>query len=263
MNRQAIDHDSIRRAVENHGCDWHYREQTGSTNADALQHHARHGRDVVAFGEAQNAGRGRRGREWLSPFARNIYCTVGISRAMPPASQGLLSIVTGIALCRALRRETGLDVALKWPNDLLLDGRKLGGVLIESRALGAERFFFAIGYGLNLFMSADELAALGRPATSLDLHLEDRPDRSRILQATIEAVLVAVREFDVGSVARLIDEFAELDAYHGDEIELHGAERQVSGINRGIDDRGQLRLETAAGVELYSAAEISLRVKNA
>ena len=275
MNSEPINQTQVRQAVEAQGFDWCYREQTGSTNADALQHHARHGRDVVAFGEAQSAGRGRRGRQWLSPFARNIYCTVGISRKIPAARQGLLSIVTGVALCRALRAQTGLPVSLKWPNDLLLADDKLGGILIESRALGVGHFFFAIGFGLNLMMSADELATLDRPATSLsqalggdlggDLgdNLGDDLDRSKLLVATIEAVISAIRDFEIDAVAELIAEFSDLDAYHERPVEVISGEQRISGINRGIDEHGQLRLETAQGIELHSAAEISLRAASA
>jgi BirA family biotin operon repressor/biotin-[acetyl-CoA-carboxylase] ligase len=199
----------------------------------------------------------------MSPFARNIYCTVGVSRAIPAASQGLLSIVTGVALCRSLRQQSGLAVTLKWPNDLLLERRKLGGILIESRALADERYFFAIGYGLNLFMSAAELEALDRPATSLDRHLEVAFDRSELLIATILAVSSAIRAFDVSAIADLIADFSELDAFHGEAVEVLGARGNSSGINRGIDASGQLRLETGQGIELHSAAEISLRPANA
>jgi BirA family biotin operon repressor/biotin-[acetyl-CoA-carboxylase] ligase len=266
MNNEPIRQTQIRQAVEAQGFDWHYREQTGSTNTDALQYHADHGRDVVAFAEAQSAGRGRRGRQWISPFARNLYCTVGISREIPAARQGLLSIVTGVALCRALRAQTGLQVSLKWPNDLLLADAKLGGILIESRALGVGHFFFAIGFGLNLMMNADELAALDRQATSLSQALGDSlgegVDRSKLLVASVEAVILAIRDFEIDAVAGLIAEFSDLDAYHQHNVEVISGERRINGINRGIDEQGQLRLETGQGIELYSAAEISLRVSN-
>ena len=260
MNQAApIDAARVGRRVETLGFDWHYREETGSTNADALAYHARRGRDVVAFGETQTSGRGRRGREWLSPFARNIYCTVGIERDIVPAQQGLLSIVTGIALCDALRAATGLAVQLKWPNDLLLDGVKFGGILIESRPLGDTRFFFAVGYGLNLWLSDDELAALDRPATSLGHHLRATPDRSALLERSIEAVAGAIRDFDPIAVESLIREFACVDAYRDAPVEVISGGESIRGINRGIDERGQLRLETGQGIELHSAAEISLR----
>jgi BirA family transcriptional regulator, biotin operon repressor / biotin---[acetyl-CoA-carboxylase] ligase len=259
MEAEPINEALVRRAVEAQGLDFHYLAETGSTNADALAHQASTGRDVVAFSEAQSAGRGRRGRQWLSPFARNIYCTIGISKDIPAARQGLLSVVTGIALCRTLRQATGLQVQLKWPNDLLLEGHKLGGILIESRAHTAGRFFFAIGYGLNLVMSADELASLDRPATSIGRNFRGVLDRSALLVATIDAVIAAIREFRIEGVAQLMAEFAGLDAYRDATVELISGEQCISGINRGIDASGQLRLETAQGIELHSAAEISLR----
>jgi BirA family biotin operon repressor/biotin-[acetyl-CoA-carboxylase] ligase len=259
MESEPIDENLVRRAVVARGFDWHYLAETGSTNADALAHQARCGRDVVAVSEAQSAGRGRRGRQWLSPFARNIYCTIGISKEMPAASHGLLSIVTGIALCRTLRQATGLQVQLKWPNDLLLDGYKLGGILIESRAHAAGRFFFAVGYGLNLAMSDDELASLDRPATSLGRNFAGALDRSALLVATLAAVIEAIRDFDMDSVTQLIADFAGLDAYRDEPVEVISGEQRIGGVNRGIDASGQLRLETARGIELHSAAEISLR----
>ena len=259
MDGEPINQALIQPTLDALGFDWHYRAQTGSTNADALQHHLHHGRDVVAFAEAQTAGRGRRGRQWLSPFARNIYCTVGLNRCIRAANQGLLSIVTGVALCRALRAQTVLAVRLKWPNDLLLDGRKLGGILIESRVLGDERFFFAIGFGLNLFMSADELASLDRPAISLSQASDQELNRNTLLVASIEAVIAANRSFEIDGISTLMNEFADLDAYHESMVEVVCGEQRISGINRGIDESGQLRLETSRGIELFSAAEISLR----
>ena len=263
MTGEPINQAQVRAAVEDQGFDWLYREETGSTNADALQHHADHGREVVAFAEAQSAGRGRRGRQWLSPFARNIYCTVGISREIPAARQGLLSIVTGVALCRALRTQTGLAVKLKWPNDLLLADAKLGGILIESRAFDVGHYFFAIGFGLNLQMSADELATLDRPATSLCQALGDDLDRSKLLVASIEAVIAAIRGFEIDAAAALIGEFSDFDAYRERSVEVVCGEQRIIGINRGIDEQGQLRLQTARGIELHSAAEISLRAPGA
>lgn len=259
MDGKPIDQVWVGNRVRSMSLDWLYREETGSTNADALHYRSSRGRDVVVFGEAQTAGRGRRGRQWVSPATRNICCTVGLTRPIGAERQGLLSIVTGVALCRALRESTGLEVALKWPNDLLLDGLKFGGILIESRALDAGRFFFAIGFGLNLAMSDAELAALERPATSLDRHLDEAPERAALLVEAVEAVVRAMRGFRVEAAAQLVDEFARLDAYHGETVEVLSGEDRISGANRGIDEYGRLRLETAQGIELHSAAEISLR----
>lgn len=254
-----IDADLVRAAVERHGCDWHYREQTGSTNADVLRHFAETGREVVVFAEAQKAGRGRRGREWLSPFAQNIYCTIGIHRTLPAHNQGVLGIVTGLALRRALKKSAGIETELKWPNDILHAGRKLGGILIEARPLGDERYFFAVGYGLNVFMQAAMLAEIPSPATSLAEISEQPLDRSTVLIATLDAVIDAIRAFETDATEELVTEFERYDAYRDQSIDVIYGEQTLRGVNRGIDASGRLRLETENGIELHSAAEISLR----
>jgi BirA family biotin operon repressor/biotin-[acetyl-CoA-carboxylase] ligase len=259
MPGEPINETAVRQAVEQHGLDWHYRHQTESTNADVLRYQQLHQREVVAVSEAQTAGRGRRGRQWLSPFARNIYCTIGITKEIPASSQGLLSIVTGLALCRALQQSADTMVGLKWPNDLLFDGRKLGGILIESRSLGDASFYFAIGFGLNVFMRAAELADIPQPATSLAQVAAAEVDRTQVLMASIDMVIRSIRAFDHSAAPELIAEFARFDALHHRPIEVITGDRRVKGINRGITTTGQLQLETEQGIEIHSAAEISLR----
>jgi BirA family biotin operon repressor/biotin-[acetyl-CoA-carboxylase] ligase len=259
MPGEPINETAVRQMVEQHGFDWYYRQQTESTNADVLRYQQQHQREVVAVSEAQSAGRGRRGRQWLSPFARNIYCTIGIAREIPASSQGLLSIVTGLALCRALKQSADTIVGLKWPNDLLVDGHKLGGILIESRPLGEASFYFAIGFGLNVYMSDQELATIPQPATSLAQVAADEVDRTQVLIASIDKVIQSIREFDHSATSELIAEFARFDALHDRPIEVIAGDSRIRGINRGITSAGQLQLETEQGIEIHSAAEISLR----
>ena len=258
MSGEPINEVEARQAAERHGFDWHYREHTESTNLDVLQYHGNYQREVVAVSESQRAGRGRRGRQWHSPLACNLYCTIGISKQIPANRQGLLSIVTGLALCRAIRQSADVAPALKWPNDLLLEGRKLGGILIESRSLDAGHFFFAIGFGLNVHMTAQELAEISQPAVSL-AQLAGTVDRTRVLVASIESVIESIRAFEPAAVQDLIDEFARYDAFHGHPIEVIAGDKRVMGINRGITADGQLQLETGQGMQIHSAAEISLR----
>jgi BirA family biotin operon repressor/biotin-[acetyl-CoA-carboxylase] ligase len=259
MPGEAINETAVRQAVEQHGFAWHYRHHTESTNADVLRYQQQHQREVVAVSEAQSAGRGRRGRQWLSPFARNIYCTIGIAKEIPASSQGLLSIVTGLALCRALQQSADTMVGLKWPNDLLVDGRKLGGILIESRPLGEACFYFAIGFGLNIYMSDEELAAIPQPATSLAQVAADEVDRTQVLMTSIDMVIQSIREFDHRAAPELVTEFARFDVLHDRPIEVITGDSRIRGINRGITSAGQLQLETERGIEIHSAAEISLR----
>lgn len=259
MTGEPIDQALIGQKVAAHGLDWLYRPETGSTNVDVLEHFGEYRREVVAFSELQNAGRGRRGREWHSPSARNIYCTIGLQKALPAKHQGLLSIVTGLALCRVLRQKASAAVSLKWPNDLLAGGRKFGGILIEARPCDGESFFFAIGFGLNVFMQEDELNTIAQHATSLERIAEGPLDRSEILGALIDAVVTEIRGFDSRQVQSLAEEYAEFDAFHGQEVEVISGQQRIRGINRGIAAGGQLQLETEQGLQLHSAAEISLR----
>ena len=259
MPGNPINEIAVRQVVEGHGFDWLYRHNTESTNADVLHHQQQYRREVVAVSESQSAGRGRRGRQWLSPFARNIYCSIGITKEIPASRQGLLSIVTGLALCRALEQGNFARVGLKWPNDLLFEGRKLGGILIESRPLDETCFYFAIGFGLNVFMSAAELAEISQPATSLAEISTAKVDRTQLLAASIDKVISSIREFDVSAAQELATEFAQFDVFHDSPIDVVAADGPVRGINRGITSTGQLQLETDQGMEIHSAAEISLR----
>jgi BirA family biotin operon repressor/biotin-[acetyl-CoA-carboxylase] ligase len=259
MPGEPINEAAARQVVERHGFDWHYRHNTESTNADVLHYQQQYQREVVAVSESQSAGRGRRGRQWLSPYARNIYCTIGITKEIPASRQGLLSIVTGLALCRALEQTAVAMVGLKWPNDLLFEGRKLGGILIESRPLDETCFYFAIGFGLNVFMTATELAEIPQPATSLAQIAVAEVDRTQVLTASIDMVIRSIREFDHNAVQELIAEFALFDVFHDRQIDVIAGDSRIRGINRGITPAGQLQLETEQGMELHSAAEISLR----
>lgn len=260
MKGEPINAKLVEQRAAKHGLDWRYSLETGSTNVDVLDHYNEFRREVIAVSESQSVGRGRRGREWHSPFARNIYCTIGLLKALPAKHQGLLSIVTGLALCKTLRQTAAPAVSLKWPNDLLVEGRKLGGILIEARPHHGESFFFAIGFGLNVFMCEDELAAIAQPATSLDRVASAPLDRSEILSALIDTVVCEIRAFDARETLSLVAEYASFDAFHGEEVEVVSGQERIRGINRGIARDGRLQLETAQGLQLHSAAEISLRI---
>lgn len=259
MKPTPIDAERVAAAVGALGLHWHYRDVTGSTNADALAGYHQDGRQRVVFAERQTAGRGRRGRAWLSPPGANLYCTVGLCKPMPAASQGLLSIVTGIALAAVLGRQCDGGVGLKWPNDLLTEQGKLGGILIESRADGAAGPFYAIGFGINLFMSDADLASIEQRATSLERIAAQPPNRTDTLLNAISAVVDAVRAFNPAETDRLTADFHRLDRLHQREVVvLRGSER-LHGVNRGINARGELLLDTGRAVEALAAGEISLR----
>lgn len=237
-----------------------YKEVTDSTNVDVLNHYQAHQQQSIAICEMQTAGKGRRGRQWVSPRAQNIYCTIGIEKSLPPEQLGLVSILSGIALCQALSASGIANIKLKWPNDLYFEMQKLGGILIESRPVADGAYFFAIGFGINVHMTQVQLDKIPQAATSLDLISRNRVNRQQVLLAAIEAVIEKVRNFDEARATNLSKEFAQIDAFYGRSIRVISSDSEVLGRNAGINQNGQLILETEAGPQIFSAAEISLRV---
>jgi BirA family biotin operon repressor/biotin-[acetyl-CoA-carboxylase] ligase len=239
--------------------EWQYRLQTESTNADVLKLSENNQKSCIAVAEMQTGGKGRRGRHWISPFARNIYCTIGIARPVVPHHLGLISIVTGIGLCKALSHSGIDDVMLKWPNDIYYQNRKLGGILIESRPMAEGDYYFAIGIGINVLMEAEDLQEIPQAATSVKLICGDSISRNLILAQVIRQVVPMIHDFDESSIPRLIEEFNELDAFRNQQIRVTTPSQSICGVNRGINSSGQLELETEQGRQCFSAADISLR----
>lgn len=237
-----------------------YHERTNSTNDDAFTWFSQHGSNVVVLAETQAAGRGRRGREWVSPYARNIYCSIGIKLAISDRQLALLSLFTGLKLCRSLHQAGYQQVRLKWPNDLLIGRSKLGGVLVEVKPLDEKRHLVVIGFGINVLMSEEELADIGQPSASLLQIDAGNPDRTKILVQLLGALLPALNRYPQNQLSEITREFQLQDAYAGELVEISLEDGQTRGINHGINALGQLCLQTDEGMQFYSVGELSLRL---
>ena len=216
----------------------------------------------VVIAEQQTAGRGRRGNCWYSPLTQNIYCSIGVQKSLAPELLGLISLQVGVSIAGVLKDSGFPQISLKWPNDILLHGKKLGGILIETRALGDEEFFLVIGVGLNLHLDDDNLARIEQPAISLQQVADHAVDRQQLYKHLIADIAQAVNRFDANSIAALLEQFEQLDAYLGREVVVKTREQQISGIYQGIADDGQIQINTPDGLRLFAAAEISLRVRS-
>lgn len=256
-----LDIDAVRQSLSRPGAaiECLYQLVTGSTNLDVLGYFKKHQQCSVAVCETQTGGKGRRGNRWVSPFAKNIYCTVGILKPIDPAHLGLLSIVTGLALCRALANLGYRDVKLKWPNDLYHQQKKLGGILIESQPVEAGQYFLAIGFGINVDMSVDEISRIEQAATSLNLTGANRVSRSQILIETMNQLQADIKAFDEDKITQLVADFNENDALRGMPVSVLASGQTIVARNAGIAPDGQLQVETEHGMRLFCAADISLR----
>lgn len=241
------------------GFEWRYQLLTESTNADVLQLFESSRKPSIAIAEMQTGGRGRRGRKWISAFAKNIISSIGMPKLIAGCNPGLLSIVTGLALIQALENSAISGVQLKWPNDLYYQNKKLGGILIESKMSVNQEYFFAIGFGINVMMSAEDMSAIPQPVTSVELIADNPVSRDTLLAEAIQQVVKAIRDFDQSSAAKIVDSFLARDAFKNQTICVNSGTDSIDGKNLGINDDGQLMVETAQGIRVYSAADISIR----
>jgi len=218
------------------------------------------GRVVTA--EVQTAGRGRRGRTWLSPFGRNLAVSIGIAIDRPPAEIGALSLVVGLAVRDALLEYGLKDIDLKWPNDVLLQGRKLAGILIEL-AQPNRPAQVVIGIGVNVGCR-QAIADRVEQAVADVAEQVERPSRNHLLAALVNHVVAACRRFAAHGFAPFRTRWDAAHHYHGRAVTLTlpgpaSPGDAVSGKVLGVAGNGALRIAGASGVREYIAGEVSLR----
>jgi BirA family biotin operon repressor/biotin-[acetyl-CoA-carboxylase] ligase len=200
----------------------------------------------------QTGGRGREGRTWVSPPGTGLYASLLIELENPGLVQNL-PLAVGVGLCTALRELGARECALKWPNDLVVAGDKLGGMLIEVVTSGEEPPVAILGFGINL---ADEHETLkGLDATSLETLIEESPDLVELTAAVVRSLLGALKRMN--DTAKLVDEYSALVAHQaGDELTWQQNGSRVRGRYAGVDERGFLRLETDQGTVVVAAGEV-------
>lgn len=232
-------------------------ERTDSTNAELLRSEPTAGGARVCLAEYQSAGRGRRGRQWISPYGSSIYCSVAWTFDGGAEALEGLSLAVGVALCGALA-STGIDdLALKWPNDLLRQRRKLAGVLVEMHGDLAGPVTAVIGVGVNVRLPAPVSQAIDQPWA--DLRDIDGVSRNRITGRFLDRLLPLLANYEAGGFEPWRQAWLDLDAYAGAEVVVQSGSHRTAGRARGVDERGALRLETATGVESVYGGEVSLR----
>ncbi|MGC8522337.1 MAG: biotin--[acetyl-CoA-carboxylase] ligase [Steroidobacteraceae bacterium] len=235
--------------------------QTDSTNSVLLgRPNPPFGQSDVVLAEHQSAGRGRRGRAWLAPPGGAICLSLSWSFREVPPDLGALSLAVGVCVLRALR-DTGLAAQLKWPNDILVQRHKLGGILIELRAESAGPACVVIGIGLNAALGdalLRQIAALGLPATDL-ASAGVTVSRNVLAAALVAQVLQGLQDFERNALRPFIDEWRAADALRGAQVDVQGAAGTVHGIARGIDLHGALLIETMQGVRRFISGEVTVR----
>ena len=237
-------------------------ERTGSTNDVALQLlQANPVSGMVCLAEEQSAGRGRRGRQWLSPCGGNFCGSVGWVFQGLSSVEGL-SLAVGVAIVHALQRYGMEGAQLKWPNDIVVGDAKLGGVLIELQAEAEGLCKVVIGVGLNLRLPDSASLLLGRSVTDVSQHTSSSLRRNEIGALLLDELLSLLRRYPSGGFADIRETWLQHDALRDMDVVVTGLDKELMGIARGVDEHGALRLETPEGMYLLHGGEVSLRKKS-
>lgn len=217
-----------------------------STNALLLAEKTDH--PILLAAEEQTAGRGQRGRKWRSaPGAGATFSILRRMRCAPRLLSGM-SLAVGVAAARALHTLGATQVALKWPNDLLVNDSKLGGVLIETR-LQADRIMAVVGIGINCRPLGDLGTRLRRKLIALDDLVQPPVSRNAVIAAVAREVLTALEAFEKSGLPAFADAWRALHAHEGRRLHVRLADgRSLRGVAAGLAPSGALRLQTRAGM---------------
>ncbi|MGE5152447.1 MAG: bifunctional biotin--[acetyl-CoA-carboxylase] ligase/biotin operon repressor BirA [Bdellovibrio bacteriovorus] len=236
-------------------------DQVDSTNA-RLMAEAQAGAPCgsACLAERQTAGRGRRGRTWVSPFGSNLYLSLLWRYPLAPAALSGVSLAAGVAAAQVLRDAGAVDLTLKWPNDLLWRRRKLGGLLLEVAGEAQGPSLLVAGLGVNLRMPGDQGRDIDQPWVDLAGILGDRlPGRNTLAARLIAALCETLERYGQIGMEPFLADWGRFDGLRGEPVRLHLGERVIEGTYGGIAPDGALLLVTAQGVQGYHAGEVSLR----
>lgn len=234
--------------------------QIDSTNAEAMRRvESGAGAGLVCMAEQQTAGRGRRGRKWVSPFASNIYLSLVWEFEGGAAALEGLSLAVGVAVTDALTSCDIPSLQLKWPNDIMYKGRKLGGILIEMVGDPAGSCQVVVGVGLNVRMPNKAAAEIDQQWIDIASLVDNTPGRNRLAAAMLDALLLLMPGFANQGFAPWRDKWAHRDAFLGKPVIVHSGPNQVAGTVAGINEAGALLLDIGGTIQVINGGEVSLR----
>jgi len=239
----------------------HISDIIDSTNAEALRL-IEGGRDApfLVLSEQQTAGRGRRGRKWVSPFAQNLYYSLVLRIDGGLSQLEGLSLVVGLAVMQALRDVGVRNAGLKWPNDVLVERKKIAGILLELVGDPADVCHVVLGIGINVNMQKAE--EVDQQWTSAQLEIGSAVDRNYLVARLSLQLQAYLERHQVSGFSSIQDEWEQSHLWQGRHVSLIAGVNQIDGVVLGIDGRGALRLSVGGVEKIYSGGELSLRLRD-
>ena len=256
--------DNLASLVNGHrviGRDIQVFEKTSSTN-DVVDRLARDGvaEGVVVFAESQGKGRGRLGRPWLSPARKGLWFSVLLRPDLRPQAATQLTVAAAVSLARAIRAQTGLLPEIKWPNDILVRGRKVAGILTELNAELDQIKYLILGVGVDVNLGVNDFPLeLRKTATSLKIELGQN-----LRRAELAAAILSELDADYARIARhqfpaIVEEWRQLCSTVGRNLTIRLGDRAISGCAESLDEDGALLLRTEHGhLERITGGDLTL-----
>ncbi|AZE57808.1 Biotin operon repressor [Pseudomonas synxantha] len=239
----------------------HIYDSVDSTNAEALRL-VESGRapPFVVLAEQQTAGRGRRGRKWVSPYAQNLYYSLVLRIEGGLRQLEGLSLVVGLAVMQALHESGVQGAALKWPNDVLVGNKKISGILLELVGDPGDICHVVLGIGINVNMQ--KAVEVDQQWTSMQLETGSPIDRNHLAARLGRQLQVYLDRHKATGFAGLQEEWEKYHLWQGRSVCLIAGVNRIEGVVLGVDRQGALRLNVDGVEKIYSGGELSLRLRD-
>jgi BirA family biotin operon repressor/biotin-[acetyl-CoA-carboxylase] ligase len=256
-----IDSDSIAKQLEAEFADSFAQicvlDVIDSSNAEAARRiEAGQESSQLIVARSQSAGRGRRGRQWLSPLDAGLYISLTRSFSQSPTELQGLSLVTALTVQETVHKLGLSGARVKWPNDVLVADKKLAGILLETCRHG-EGNVIIFGIGINLALPDQLVKDLDRPVTDLQREMGREVTQSELLSSLLTQWLANVELFQQRGFAAFVERWNACDRYRGAQIDIINGSRRQRGISRGVNRQAALLLDTGQGLEVISGGEVS------
>lgn len=235
-----------------------YFDEINSTNSFTLSHFDDLKSGDICIAEYQSAGRGRRGRQWLSPYGNHLYASLFWRFEANAVTLMGLSLVIACSIVKTLSEMNITGLGLKWPNDIYLDDKKLAGILIEVAKTEAQKTALVIGFGINMSMSAAQGELIDQPWSDLASQ-GALPDKTQLLISLHSQLKSDIHTFSAHGLTPFIAFWNKHDLFANKSIKLLMAPNEVFGVCKGIDDQGAVLIEVNKEIKAYIGGEISLR----
>ena len=243
-----------------HGVEVH--QSLPSTNAYLLSNEIIPNMAKVCVAEAQSSGKGRRGNAWQSLPYRNVLLSLSWAFDDWPETITGLGLAASVSIARCLKENYGIDISIKWPNDLLVDNKKIAGVLIEVNGESGGQCNLVLGLGLNVYQTSQQQSDIKADYDWVDMHqLGCDVNRNNLVADCVNAWVQMLLTFSESGFAPFVKQWNEMSGYHGKRIKVISRRETVTGKMQGVDAHGALIVETENGqVARFTETDVSVRL---